>query len=245
MLFIVTFFTPETPSPDTPAEAFAAAVVADADGHVFSLFLHFVSDVLFLVFLAGVWSRFRRWEGSGGLFSGLFALAAAVFYSTILVSEGLYLALVKAAQTAEPSALLPLALLDDWVGTAGIPALVAMFVGATGVILSTRALPVWLGWLGAVTAVLLLVALAGVFTDDVDAGVPGSAGAIGFLLYLVWVLAASIVLVLRGGGESHQSGVRDADRTGPLGSTCSATLTKCCASACGSSARTRAGTWRA
>lgn len=201
VLFIVTFFTPEVPSPDTPADEMAAAVTADADGHVFGVFLHFLMDVLFLVFLAGLWSRFRRWEGAGGFFSGLFAIAGAVFYATSLVTEGLYLALVKAAQTADPSVLPPLALLEDWVGTAGVPAIVAMFGGATGAILTTRALPGWLGWLGAVTALVLLVALAAVFTDDNEAGVTGMAGAIGFLLYLVWVLATSVVLVLKGGRE--------------------------------------------
>ena len=108
---------------------------------------------------------------------------------------------MKAAQTADPSVLPPLALLVDWVGTAGVPAVVAMFCGATGAILTTRALPAWLGWLGAVVALVLLVALAGVFGNDVDGGVPGMAGAIGFLLYLGWVLAASVVLVVKGGGE--------------------------------------------
>jgi hypothetical protein len=201
VLLLASFFTPETPGSDTPADRMAAAIVADADGHELSLFLAFLGDIVFLVFLAGLWSRLRRWEGGGGMFAGLFVIGGAVFYATILVSEGLYLALVKAATSADPSVLPPLAQLDDWVGAATLPPGVAMLVGATGAILTTRALPAWLGWISAVTALLLLVSVAGVFTDDVDNGVLGFAGFGGFLLFMVWVLATGIVLVLKAGGS--------------------------------------------
>jgi hypothetical protein len=200
VLLLASFFTPETPAADTPADRMAATIIADASGHELSLFLAFLSDILFLVFLAGLWSRLRRWEGVGGMFAGLFVIGGAVFYSTILVSEGLYLALVKAATSADPSVLLPLAQLDNWVGAGTLPAAVAMLVGATGAILTTRALPSWLGWLGAVTALLLLVSVAGVFEDDVDDGVLGFVGFGGFLLFMVWVLATSIMLLLKAGG---------------------------------------------
>jgi hypothetical protein len=76
-----------------------------------------------------------------------------------------------------------------------------MFLGAAGAILSTRALPVWLGWLAALTAVLLLVSLAGVFEDPTDEGVLSFAGFIGFVLLLVWLLATSVVLLLRAGRD--------------------------------------------
>lgn len=207
-LLVASFFTPETPTSDTPAEEMAEAIAADAAGHELSLFLAFLGDIFFLVFFAGLWSRLRRWEGVGGLFAGLFAVAGTVFYATILVSEGLYLALVKAASNADPSALPTLAQLDDWVGATTVPAGVAMFIGATGAILTTRALPAWLGWLAAVTGLLLLVSTAGVFEDDIDDSIIGVAGFGGFLLFMVWVLAASIVLLVkaRGSGPYDEPG---------------------------------------
>ena len=197
-LLVASFFTPETPAADTPADEIARRITADAEGHELSLFLSFLSDVFFLIFLAGLWSRLRRWEGQGGMFAGLFVVAGTVFYATILVSEGLYLALVKGASAADPSALPALVQLDSWVGAATVPAGVAMFIGVTGAILATRALPAWLGWLGAATGLLLLVSIIGVFEDDVDdGGIIGLLGFIGFLLLMVWVLATSIVLLVK------------------------------------------------
>jgi hypothetical protein len=104
-----------------------------------SLLLGFLADIAFLVFLAGVWSRFRRYEGTGGMTAGLFVVAGAVFAAMILVSEGLYLAYVQAAESADPSVLPTIAALDDWVGIGTVPAGVAMMIGATGAILSTHA----------------------------------------------------------------------------------------------------------
>lgn len=75
-----------------------------------------------------------------------------------------------------------------------------MLLGATVAILTTRALPRWLGWLAAATAVLQLIALAGVFQTTIE-GVVGIAAFIGFLLFLVWVLATSVVLLLRPGRQ--------------------------------------------
>jgi hypothetical protein len=213
VLIVASFFTPETPASDTPAEEMAATIVADQAGHELSIFLAFLGDIAFLVFLAGVWSRLRRWEGVGGMLAGLFALAGVVFYATILVSEGLYLALVKGASGSDPAVLPTIAVLDDWVGATTVPAGVATFLGAAGAILTTRALPAWLGWLAAVTALALLLSIGGVFQDDVE-GFLDIAGFAGFLLFLVWVLATSIVLLLRAGGEpdGEPGHMRDAGR---------------------------------
>ena len=75
-----------------------------------------------------------------------------------------------------------------------------MFLGATMAILTTRALPAWLGWLAGVTGLLLVVSLGAVF-DDSQEGVLGFAGFGGFLFFLVWVLATSVVLLLRAGRD--------------------------------------------
>ena len=47
-----------------------------------------------------------------------------------------------------------LATLDYWVGLCTVPVGVAMMIGATGAILSTHALPAWLGYLSGVNAVV-------------------------------------------------------------------------------------------
>ena len=198
-LVVASFFTPETPGSDAGADVLAARLTEDLTGHQVWLLLAFLGDVAFLVFLAGMWSRLRRWEGVGGLFAGLFAIAGAVFMSLVLVSEGIYVALVQAAAGGDPATLPTLALLDDWVGFAVLPAGVALFLGAAGAIRTTRALPGWLGWLAALTAGVLVVSFAGVFQTGDDEGIAAFAGFAGFLLFLVWTLAASVLLLLRAG----------------------------------------------
>jgi hypothetical protein len=199
-LVVASFFTPDTPSADSSTETIAAELAADQSAHQVSLLLGFLADIAFLVFLAGLWSRLRRFEGVGGLFSGLFVVAGAVFVSTILVSEGLYLALVQGADTAgdEPAVLRTLVVLDNWVGAATVPAGAAMFLGVTMAVLTTRALPAWVGWLAGVAGLLLVVSLGAVF-DTSEEGVLGFAGFGGFLLFLIWVLATSVVLLMKAG----------------------------------------------
>ena len=95
----------------------------------------------------------------------------------------MYLALVQAADTVgdDLAVLRTLVVLDNWVGAATVPAGVAMFIGATGAILTTRALPAWVGWLAGVTGLLMVVSLGAVF-DNSEEGVLGFAGFGGFLL---------------------------------------------------------------
>lgn len=196
-LVVAGFFTPATPDYPSSADELVASLTGDRAGHQWALLVGFLADIAFLVFLAGLWSRFRRHEGTGGMMAGLFGLAGAAFAATILVSEGLYLALVQAAESADPSTLPTLATLDYWVGLCGIPAAVAMLIGATGATLSTHALPAWLGYLSGLNAVLLVLSLAAVFEADEESVLVAIGGFGGFLLLLIWSLATSVVLLMR------------------------------------------------
>jgi hypothetical protein len=198
VLVVASFFTPETPMADDGGEAIAADIAADRTGHQWSLLLGFLADIAFLVFLAGLWSRLRRAEGRGAMFAGLLAIGGAVFAAIIMVSEGLYLAMVTGTgQIAEdPAVFTTLAVLNDWVGFAGIPAGAALFLGAAAAIVGTHALPRWLGWSAGLIAVLLIVSLGGVFQEDIDDAGLAWAGFAAFILMMLWTLATSIVLLL-------------------------------------------------
>ena len=201
-LFIASFFTPESPMATDPPDQITAELIADRTGHQWSLLFGFLADIALFVLLAGLWSRLRRWEGPAGLATDLFALAAAAFMAVILVSGGLYLALVQYAGEIEPTSLATLSALDNTVGAVVLPTGAAMFLGVAAAIVSTRALPTWLGWLAAVTAVLMAVSLTGVFEDPgADDGFVGIVGFASFILLLVWFLAASIVLLMKAGGD--------------------------------------------
>lgn len=199
-VIVASFFMPDIPTSESPAEDIAARLAADSTGHRLSLLLAFLGDVAFLVFLAGLWSRLRRGEGPAGMFAALVLAAGTAFVTLMLISGGLHLVLVQYASGDQlnPAVLPALADLNQWVGAAILAPSAAMLLGATVAILTTRALPRWLGWLAAVTAVLQLIALAGVFQTTIE-GVVAITAFVGFMLFLVWVLATSIVLLLRPG----------------------------------------------
>ncbi|RBY74416.1 hypothetical protein DQ239_19800 [Blastococcus sp. TF02-09] len=212
-LLVASFFTPSTPMASDPPDQIVADLLADRTGHQWSLLLGFLADIAVFVLLAGLWSRLRRWEGPAGLLTDLFALAAGAFMAVILVSEGLYLTLVQNADDLEPSSVQTLSALDNSVGAAIFPAGAALFLGVGAAIVSTRALPAWLGWLAALTALVLVVGITGVFEDSVEEdSFIGIVGFAGFILMVVWLLAASIVLFLRAGGDAPYEEARAESR---------------------------------
>ncbi|MGY1770056.1 hypothetical protein [Blastococcus sp. SYSU D00813] len=201
VLVVASFFTPGTPMADEGGAAIAADIAADRTGHQWSLLLAFLGDVAFLLFLAGLWSRLRRAEGRAGLFSGVVAIAGAVFAATIMVSEGIYLAMVSgtAEIDGDPAVFTTLAVLNDWVGFAGVPAGAALFLGVAAAVVATRTLPHWLGWWAAVVAVLLIVSLGGVFQEDFDDVGLGWAAFPAFILMMLWTLATAVLLLRHAG----------------------------------------------
>jgi hypothetical protein len=77
----------------------------------------------------------------------------------------------------------------------------AVVAGAAAiVVLRTHVLPRWLGWLAAATAVALL---ANGFALDAEFG-PA------FLLFLLWVVATSVVLLVRGSAVTSATAVQPA-----------------------------------
>ena len=59
--FVASFFTPGTPTAENTTDVIAAELADDDAGHRVALFLGFLADIAFLVFLAGLWSR-ARWQ---------------------------------------------------------------------------------------------------------------------------------------------------------------------------------------
>jgi hypothetical protein len=206
-IVLATIASPSPPGTDVASTAIAADILAHHAGHQWSVLAGYLSEVALLFFLAGVWSRLRRSEERGGLFASAFGLSAGVFTAVLMASEGLYLALVEGAGEAadEPAALRALVLLYTWAGGSILPAGAALMLAAAAGILATQAFPRWLSWLAAVTAVCLLLGLASIFQEDTEGGLAGIAGFVGFLLTLVWVLAASVVLLVRAGRAAPAS----------------------------------------
>ena len=152
------------------------------------LVLELVGLLFFIPFLGYLWSVLREAEGPGGWLATT-AFGAGLVDVTIKLGS---LAPGKAADNFGDATATHKAL-EDMNSVAFIATMLPLSVlmAATAiVILKTGALPQALGWLGAVTAPLLLV--NGMFLDAEF----GPA----FLLFLLWTLLASVVLTLRPSG---------------------------------------------
>lgn len=104
-----------------------------------------------------------------------------IFAVSGAVAAGLSWALGDAVDHIAPSAVQTLNVFDSDVnGFLGAPG-IALFLAATGVaIIVNRSLPVWLGWAGVVLAIVALVV-----------------GFFGLLGIALWILVASIVILVR------------------------------------------------
>lgn len=152
-------------------------------------YVSLLSFVAWIWFLGALWARLRlaeprpAWLALVAFGSGLMFLAA--------LSAGWYLAMFRLEEGLDPQ----LARLVFDMGNLGfanswVP-LGSMLLASGAVVLRTNALPRWLGWLALATAPLLLAARA-VWTWPI-AFVP-------YVLFWIWVVAASVVLLRRTAG---------------------------------------------
>ena len=166
--------------------------------------------VLALPFLAYLWSLLHAAEGDGGWFSTLALVAGVSGILLKLASHAPELAIHRDG-IAKGTQLYKA--LDNTAGAATLMSLypLAICCAAVAVIaLRERVLPRWLGIFTAVTAVALAVNAGFVYASFMPA----------LLLFLLWTLVASIVLLRR--TRSTQTGIAF-DATGPRQATSSTT----------------------
>jgi hypothetical protein len=149
--------------------------------------LELIAILLFLPFLGYLYSILRRAEGEG-------AWLSPTAFGAGLVDLTIKLGSIAPGFASRTEGLDPQLhqVLEKMNGVAFIVTMLplgVMMAAVAIVILKTRVLPLWLGLLAAITAPACLV--NGIFLDAEF----GPA----FLLFLLWVVMASIVLTLRAG----------------------------------------------
>jgi hypothetical protein len=75
--------------------------------------------------------------------------------------------------------------------------LAVMLAAVAVVTLRTRALPVWIGWLSAVTAATYLILTAGIAIDSGPLALGGWATYVPYTLMVIWVAATTTAVILR------------------------------------------------
>ena len=204
--FIIAFLIqPKPPAPNaSPSEVLNYFVDHRDAVHVGELLIS-VATFFFLWFIGTLRSTLAAAEGGEGRLAGTAYGAGLVGVATLFVGFGLQAA--AAFHPADNGPDLTRALIDAsaMVFALGAPAITVFFVANGLVIIRTGYLAAWLGWLAIVTAVFNALGVGNVFSDH---GVFASNGFLGFfaglLLFLVWILLASIMLVrkLEGGGAA-------------------------------------------
>jgi hypothetical protein len=155
-------------------------------------YLHSVSVFFFLLFAARLWFTLRRGEGATDWLSAAALGGAFIFVAIALGSDAGFDPLMLRAGhglgPAEARTLMDLGVsfhVLTWLASGSFLAITA------AVALLKHGLPAWLGWAAAGVAVAQLAAAAA----------PAAAWAQSTeLLFLLWVLAASVTLTLSRGG---------------------------------------------
>jgi hypothetical protein len=166
--------------------------------------LELISLLLFIPFLGYLWSVLRQAEGEGGWLSATVFGAGLVNITIKLGSIGPGLAAQQAG--LNPQLHEALDKMNSVAFIATMLPLSVLMAAAAIVILRTRALPRWLGWMAALIAPTLLV--NGMFLDAEF----GPA----FLLFLLWTAITSIVLILRAGPRPAEREL-PTERAAPVG----------------------------
>ena len=157
---------------------------------VVSMYCFAVAGLCFLAFLVQLRSRLLAAEGGGGALTSLVVSSGAVFVAMLFVaavSRGVIGFAVKSPRADEPIPGTDTLRYLPQIGTTalGVCGLLAaaVAIGVTSwLIARTRVFPRWLAWVGAIAALLIVVASAAL------------SGVLAIPAVLVWAVAASVVM---------------------------------------------------
>ncbi len=182
VLFAVVFAVGFTVSGDTPDFDASGAQVIEKysdEGPIFLGVLGLALCGVLLLFFAGALRA--RLSGGGLEWVSTVAFGGAIAYS---VGLGVFamgqVALIDAAELGQPEVAQALNILDNNNFFPAIMGLSVLLLATAWHALTTRSLPVWLGW---ITLILGVVAIA------------GPLGFVAFLLSPIWVLVVAITLL--------------------------------------------------
>jgi hypothetical protein len=163
-------------------------------------FLAGVASIFFVWFLGSVRSYLRAAEGGTGRLSAVAFAGGIVTLGFLMFSLTVTTALADGmAENADPDTSRAFyALVIQASDLTFFP--VVAFTGASAlVILRTKALPAWLGWLGIGVAVLSLSRGTAFFVEVGPFSSAGMLESVAIMAFLLWLLLTSILLVRRVG----------------------------------------------
>jgi hypothetical protein len=217
ILVVIGFaITPKPPAADAaPAEVLG--YVSDHANALHAVQLIFgAAGFLFIWFLGSLRSALGAAEGGQGRLATTAYGGGLVGVATLMVGFALQATATLHPVTNDPD--LTRALIDAslMVPAVGAPAVVVFFVGNGISILRTGYLSSWVGHMAFVAAIFNALGIGAVYTDHGAFAADGVFGfLLGFLLFLVWILAASIALYKKLGEGGEDTAAAPAAPAGP------------------------------
>jgi hypothetical protein len=182
-----------TPTPSAGGTALLAYFTAHHQSHMIQAYLiDGVAGIAILLFSAAMADHFRKANGESALLQVVLGSGIAAT-SLSLVQAGFQQALSNPdVLTTDGSSLRTILLLVNQIDTFKLLALAALSVAISMLVFSTKAIPAWLGWLGIVISLTLVI---GGFSFVSTAPVPTSILFASLPLLLFWVGAMSVSIL--------------------------------------------------
>jgi hypothetical protein len=201
LLFVAGMFVGSPPDFGAPPEEVSRYYVEDQEAVQTTVVLFTAGLFFFLWFLGSLCGVLQAAEGGTGKLSAVVFGGGLVTVASFIVTLTFVAGAAFRPEQTSPELTRTLDDLTFLVFAPGACAVVAFFAAAAAVTLQTGALPAWLGWLAVVSAISNALTVGGVFTDSGPFSGDGIFSYVGFFGLLIWVLAASIILLRRAGAE--------------------------------------------
>ena len=204
LLVISVLGTPMPPDLNEPSLKSAQWFKDHQDGIRTATFIGVMASFFFLWFLGSLRSFLRVAEGGSGRLASV-TFAGGIATVALAAVGGTCLTVGALRPTTSPFILQTLFDLNFYVLAVGAFTLAAYLAAGSVVILRSRALPAWLGWIGIAGALAQLLTALAIFGSTTGATNPkdGLIPILGLAAFAVWTLAASILIVRRIGLASN------------------------------------------
>ncbi len=207
VLAIATFMVPQPPDVEGPAGRIRSYFVENEGGIRTQAWLYGLAGVLFIWFAGTLRSRLATAEGEGRRLSTISFAGAIGILSTLVPTIALNLTLAEiAARGGQAQLAHSLFGLGFWLGVLSVFS-VAVFVGAASLSAGrTGAFPQWLAWGGLAVAALHLLQSFDIFIGGSEFFEPnGPLGYINLIVLVLWILAASVLMLQERAGATRRS----------------------------------------
>lgn len=197
-LLVATFFTtPQPPFVSDSTDKILDFYFENQNGILLTAMLSTMATAAFLWFAGTLLSHLRAAEQPTGRVSVIGfggAIGAATLFSASAAIQG-----SLALSIGESSPEIARAMFNTgYMMGAVVQVVFLVWVYAVVlVIFRTRALPVGLGWLGAINALVGLYGIFAIYSEAVRDSLEGPLGLVSFLWILAWVLLLAFVLMMR------------------------------------------------